>query len=100
MYFLMYVNFRDLIPIISALDFNTWFTKLKTNHIRISHDNIEKILQVIKRSLSLEEVYLDGLGLKADFVNKLTTAIKNNAIIPLHTIDLSNNSIEDKGLEF
>lgn len=67
------------------------------NHVRLSHDNIDKIVHVIKKSLSLEEMYLDSLGLKADFVNKLTNAVKFNAIIPLHTIDLSNNPIEDKG---
>lgn len=84
-------------PIISALEYNTWFTKLRANHVRLSHDNIEKILHVLKKSLSLEELYLDNLGLKADFVNKLTNSIKANAIIPLNTIDLSNNMIEDKG---
>lgn len=91
------MTFRDLVPIINALEYNTWFTKLRTNHVKLSHDNIEKIVQVIKKSLSLEEVYLDGLYLKADFVNKLTNAVKCNAIIPLHTLDLSNNPIEDKG---
>lgn len=86
-------------PIISALEYNTWFTKLRAaNHVRLSHDIIEKILHVLKKSLSLEELHLDNLGLKADFVNKLTNVIKINNIIPLHTIDLSNNMIEDKGI--
>lgn len=86
-----------MLPIISALEYNTWFTKLRANHARLSHDIIEKILHVIRKSLSLEELHLDNLGLKADFVNKLTNALKVNAIIPLHTIDLSNNMLEDKG---
>lgn len=54
----------------------------------------------MRKSLSLEELHLDNLGLKGDFVNKLTNALKVNAIIPLHTIDLSNNMLEDKGANY
>lgn len=50
--------------------------------------------------MSLEELYLDNLTLKADFVNKLSNVIKLNAIIPLNTIDLSFNTIEDKGANY
>ncbi|XP_017768426.1 PREDICTED: F-actin-uncapping protein LRRC16A isoform X2 [Nicrophorus vespilloides] len=88
---------KDLIPIISALEYNTWFTRLRVNHVKLSHDVMEKVLNVLRKSLSLEELYLDNLTLKADFINKLTGNIKSNRIIPLHTIDLSNNLIEDKG---
>nr|XP_022912883.1 F-actin-uncapping protein LRRC16A isoform X2 [Onthophagus taurus] len=95
-----YLDQKDLVPIINALEYNTWFTKLRANHVRLSHDNIEKVLQVIKKSLSLEEIYLDSLGLKSCFVNKLHNAIKGNAIIPLSIIDLSNNPIEDKGANY
>lgn len=91
---------KDLVPIISALEYNTWFTKLRANIVRLSHDTMEKILHVLKKSLSLEELHLDNLGLKSDFVNKLTNVIKANNIIPLHTIDLSNNMIEDKGMNY
>lgn len=91
------ILFRDLVPIISALEYNTWFTKLRANHVRLSHDNIERILHVMRKSLNLEELYLDNLGLKADFVNKLSNVIKSNPATALHTLDLSNNMIEDKG---
>lgn len=84
-------------PIISALEYNTWFTKLRANNVRLSHDNIERILHVMRKSLNLEELYLDNLGLKADFVNKLANVIKSNPATALHTLDLSNNMIEDKG---
>jgi hypothetical protein len=89
--------FRDLIPIISALEYNTWFTKLRANQVRLSHDNIERIFHVLRKSLNLEEIYLDNLGLKADFVNKLGTVLKLNPATALHTVDLSYNTIEDKG---
>lgn len=84
-------------PIISALEYNTWFTKLRANHVRLSHETMDRVLHVMKKSLSLEELFLDNLGLKADFVNKLTNVVKANVATCLHTIDLSNNMIEDKG---
>ncbi|XP_068913409.1 F-actin-uncapping protein LRRC16A [Tenebrio molitor] len=92
-----YLDQKDLIPIISALEYNTWFTKLRANQVRLSHDNIERIFHVLRKSLNLEEIYLDNLGLKADFVNKLGTVLKLNPATALHTVDLSYNTIEDKG---
>lgn len=90
--------FRDLIPIISALEYNTWFTKLRANQVKLSHDNIDRILHVLRKSLNLEEIYLDNLVLKADFVNKLSSVLKFNMATALHTIDISFNPIEDKGI--
>lgn len=92
-----FFNFRDLIPIISALEYNTWFTKLRSNQVKLSHDNIDRILHVLRKSLNLEEIYLDNLALKSDFVNKLSSVLKLNLATALHTIDLSCNPIEDKG---
>lgn len=57
-------NCRDLIPVISALEYNTWFTKLRTSHIKLTHEAVERLLHIMKKSLSLEELYLDNLGLK------------------------------------
>ena len=56
---------RDLVPIISALEYNTWFTKLRISHLRLSHEAAERLLHVLKKSVSLEEVYLDNTGMKA-----------------------------------
>ena len=56
---------RDLIPIISALEYNTWFRKLRASHSKLSHEAIERILHVVSKSLSLEEIYLDNIGAKA-----------------------------------
>lgn len=65
--------------------------------MKLSHDNIDRILHVLRKSLNLEEIYLDNLGLKADFVNKLSSVLKLNLASALHTIDLSFNPVEDKG---
>ncbi|KAK8386967.1 hypothetical protein O3P69_017970 [Scylla paramamosain] len=90
-------NNRDLIPIISALEYNTWFRKLRASHSKLSHEAIERILHVVSKSLSLEEIYLDNIGAKAEFANKLSLALLSNSNIPLQKLDLSHNPLEDKG---
>lgn len=88
---------KDLVPIISALEYNTWFTKLRVSHLKLSHEPLERLLHVLRRSLSIQEIYLDNLGVKWDFAHKLSLALISNANSMLHTIDVSNNMIEDKG---
>lgn len=64
----------------------------------MTHETLERLLQVMRKSRSIEEIYLENLGLRADFAHKLSQAILANADSPLHTIDLCHNLIEDKGL--
>ncbi|KAF0314713.1 F-actin-uncapping protein LRRC16A [Amphibalanus amphitrite] len=88
---------KDLVPIISALEYNTWFTKLRISHLRLSHEAAERLLHVLKKSVSLEEVYLDNTGLKADYASKLSMALLANSSSLLTVLDVSHNPIEDKG---
>lgn len=52
-------------PIISALEYNTWFTKVRAHNICLTREALERILHVVKKSLSIEELYLDSIGIKA-----------------------------------
>jgi leucine-rich repeat-containing protein 16 len=45
----------------------------------------------------LEELHLEGLGLKSDFIHKLAVSVISNNNPALKTIDLNHNLIEDKG---
>ncbi|KFM62821.1 Leucine-rich repeat-containing protein 16A, partial [Stegodyphus mimosarum] len=89
---------RDLMPIISALMFNTWFTKFRASGIKLVSEALDVVLLVLRRSVALEELYLDNTGLKWEFAYKLSMALIANPHTPLHTLDLSNNLIEDKGV--
>ncbi|KAG7466520.1 F-actin-uncapping LRRC16A-like isoform X1 [Solea senegalensis] len=88
---------RDLVAIIAALELNQWFTKLSTKDYKLSTDVCEQILRVLARSSRLEELVLDNTGLKSDFAQKLAVALSQNPASTLHTLNLSNNSLEDKG---
>jgi hypothetical protein len=83
--------------IVSALEYNTFFRGLKASHTRLSNDTMDRILHVLKRSMWLEELHLEGLGLKADFIHKLAVSVISNTNPALKSIDLNHNLIEDKG---
>uniref|UniRef100_A0AAQ4Q4T9 F-actin-uncapping protein LRRC16A n=1 Tax=Gasterosteus aculeatus aculeatus TaxID=481459 RepID=A0AAQ4Q4T9_GASAC len=89
---------RDLVAIIAALEYNQWFTKLSTKDYKLSTDICEQILRVVSRSSRLEELLLDNTGLKSDFAQKLAGALSYNPASTLQTLNLSNNSLEDKGV--
>lgn len=88
---------RDIMAIISALEYNTFFRGLKATHTRLSNESLDRILHVLRRSMWLEELHLEALGLRADFLHKLAVSVITNNSPALRTIDLSHNVIEDKG---
>lgn len=83
--------------LVSALEYNTFFRGLKVTHARLSHETLERVLHVLRRSMWLEELHLESLGLRADFLHKLAVAVISNNSPALQTIILSHNLIEDKG---
>ncbi|XP_037549192.1 F-actin-uncapping protein LRRC16A [Nematolebias whitei] len=89
---------RDLVSIITALEYNQWFTKLLSKDFRMSTDVCDQIFRVVARSSRLEELVLDNAGLKSDFAQKLAGALSQNPSCTLQTLVLSNNSLEDKGV--
>lgn len=89
---------RDLVVIVAALEYNQWFTKLSIKDYKLSTDLCEQILKVVTRSARLEELVLDNASLKADFAQKLANALSHNPRSALHTLNLANNSLEDKGI--
>ncbi|XP_075305936.1 F-actin-uncapping protein LRRC16A isoform X2 [Odontesthes bonariensis] len=89
---------RDLVAIIAALEYNQWFTKLSTKDYKLSTDVCDQILRVVSRSGRLEELVLDNAGLKSDFAQKLASALSHNPSSAVHTLNLGNNSLEDKGV--
>uniref|UniRef100_A0A4W5RFJ6 Capping protein regulator and myosin 1 linker 1 n=1 Tax=Hucho hucho TaxID=62062 RepID=A0A4W5RFJ6_9TELE len=89
---------RDLVAIILVLEYNQWFTKLSTKDYKLSTDVCEQILRVVARSCRLEEMVLENAGLRSDFAQKLANALTCNPASALHTLNLTNNSLEDKGV--
>uniref|UniRef100_A0A803TST7 Capping protein regulator and myosin 1 linker 1 n=1 Tax=Anolis carolinensis TaxID=28377 RepID=A0A803TST7_ANOCA len=93
-----HLDHRDLIPIVAALEYNQWFTKLSSKDLKLSADVCEQILRVVSRSNRLEELVLENAGLRTDFAQKLANALSHNPNSGLHTINLANNPLEDRGV--
>ncbi|XP_041040471.1 F-actin-uncapping protein LRRC16A-like isoform X4 [Carcharodon carcharias] len=93
-----HLDHRDLIPIVAALEYNQWFTKLSSKDLKLSTDVCEQILRVVGRSTRLEELVLENGGLRTDFAQKLASALAHNPNSGLHTINLANNPLEDRGM--
>ncbi|XP_077857034.1 F-actin-uncapping protein LRRC16A isoform X5 [Macaca mulatta] len=93
-----HLDHRDLIPIIAALEYNQWFTKLSSKDLKLSTDVCEQILRVVSRSNRLEELVLENAGLRIDFAQKLASALAHNPNSGLHTINLAGNPLEDRGV--
>nr|XP_055076493.1 F-actin-uncapping protein LRRC16A isoform X4 [Misgurnus anguillicaudatus] len=94
----MHLDNRDLVAIIAALEFSQWFIKLSIKDIKLTADLCEQILRVVSRSTKLEELTLENTGLKSDFAVRFASALSQNPNSSLHTINFSNNCIEDKGV--
>nr|XP_013796512.1 PREDICTED: leucine-rich repeat-containing protein 16A isoform X1 [Apteryx mantelli mantelli]XP_013796536.1 PREDICTED: leucine-rich repeat-containing protein 16A isoform X1 [Apteryx mantelli mantelli] len=93
-----HLDHRDLIPIVAALEYNQWFTKLSSKDLKLSTDVCEQILRVVSRSNRLEELVLENAGLRTDFAQKLASALAHNPSSGLHTINLASNPLEDRGV--
>ncbi|XP_076186238.1 F-actin-uncapping protein LRRC16A isoform X3 [Aptenodytes patagonicus] len=93
-----HLDHRDLIPIVAALEYNQWFTKLSSKDLKLSTDVCEQILRVVSRSNRLEELVLENAGLRTDFAQKLAGALAHNPNSGLHTINLASNPLEDRGV--
>ena len=85
---------------VSALEHNTWFTKLRAsgNSSKLTADICDRILGVVAKSISLQELHLSTVGARWDFAVKLGQAMAANPLCNLQVIDLSCNFLEDKGL--
>ncbi|KAI4877901.1 hypothetical protein NFI96_016785 [Prochilodus magdalenae] len=93
-----YLETRDLALAVGALSFNQWFTKICSKDFKLTLDVQEQVIYLINRSTALQELCLEAGGLKADFVIKMACALRDQPASALHVINLSANSIEDKGI--
>ncbi|XP_041446013.1 F-actin-uncapping protein LRRC16A-like [Xenopus laevis] len=93
-----YLDTSDIALTVASLSFNQWFTKIQCKDFKLRLEISEQILYVINRSLKLEELVLENCGLKWEFAIKMAKALDNNPSSVLHTINLSGNHLEDRGI--
>ncbi|XP_064242447.1 capping protein, Arp2/3 and myosin-I linker protein 2 [Passer domesticus] len=89
---------RDVALSVAALSFNLWFTKLSCKDFRLNQEISEQLLYMLSKSVALEELVLENSGLRADFVQRMAQALSSHPNSVLHTINLSGNQLEDRGV--
>uniref|UniRef100_A0A8B9LCU5 Capping protein regulator and myosin 1 linker 1 n=1 Tax=Astyanax mexicanus TaxID=7994 RepID=A0A8B9LCU5_ASTMX len=82
---------RDLVAIIAVLEFNQWFTKLSTKDYKLVIASISNRFENQALLGSLLWFFL------RDFAQKLANALAHNPNSGLHTLNLANNPLEDRG---
>ncbi|XP_041986576.1 F-actin-uncapping protein LRRC16A isoform X4 [Aricia agestis] len=90
---------RDLIPLVMALQHNTWFTGVCGDGVRVGGEAWEAVARLVRCAAPPPAVLSwRAATLRHDHAARLGHALVRARTPPaLHTIDLSQNHIEDKG---
>ncbi|XP_069824238.1 F-actin-uncapping protein LRRC16A-like [Dendropsophus ebraccatus] len=94
----IHLDAGDVALVVASLSFNQWFTKFHCNDFRLKPEIFKQILYVLGRSKKMEELVLENCGLKCEFAIRMAQALDSNVNTMLHTINLSGNHIEDRGV--
>ncbi|XP_045766625.1 F-actin-uncapping protein LRRC16A isoform X6 [Maniola jurtina] len=90
---------RDLIPLVMALQHNTWFSGVCGDGVRVGGEAWEAVARLLRSaSPPPQQLSWRAATLRHDHAAKLGHALVRARQPPaMHTIDLSQNHIEDKG---
>lgn len=91
--------FRDLIPLLIALQHNNWFSGVCGDGVRVSGESWEALSRVLRcASPPHQRLSWRAASLRADHAARLGHALSRARRPPaMHTVDFSQNHIEDKG---
>eukprot|EP00999_Lentomonas_sp_LEN2_P002621 NODE_4_length_4679_cov_47.469025_g2_i0.p1 GENE.NODE_4_length_4679_cov_47.469025_g2_i0~~NODE_4_length_4679_cov_47.469025_g2_i0.p1 ORF type:complete len:1498 (-),score=347.16 NODE_4_length_4679_cov_47.469025_g2_i0:25-4518(-) len=89
---------KDVVPLLGALEGNKWFKTLSLKDIKIHSDGHAALAQMLARNTTLEMVELIAFGGSASTFVAIGEALTKNSSIPVHTINVSRNSMGDQGI--
>ncbi|XP_047534479.1 F-actin-uncapping protein LRRC16A isoform X2 [Vanessa tameamea] len=90
---------RDLIPLVMALQHNTWFDGVCGDGVRVGGEAWEAVARLLRAAAPPpRQLSWRGAALRHDHAARLGHALARARHPPaMHTVDLSQNHIEDKG---
>ncbi|CAF3341597.1 unnamed protein product [Rotaria sp. Silwood1] len=86
---------KDWLPILGALRYNEWFTKITIENIKLTSENIDELCTVVRLCKAIRDLRLINCGLRHDFCTRFAHSLP---VSHIEKLDLSNNALEDKGL--
>jgi len=93
------VSTAELSALIGALHHNTWFTSIVAREMVLDKKTIADIAAMFRKNKTITEVVLTGVGMNRDGLAALSDALAANRDNAVNTIDLSNNSFDEKGMQ-
>ncbi|CAH0729640.1 unnamed protein product, partial [Brenthis ino] len=90
---------RDLIPLVMALQHNTWFEGVCGDGVRVGGEAWEAVVRAVRQAAPPpRRLAWRAAALRQDHAARLGHALARARHTPaMHTLDLSQNHIEDKG---
>ncbi|XP_045451014.1 F-actin-uncapping protein LRRC16A [Melitaea cinxia] len=90
---------RDLIPLVMALQHNTWFEGVCGDGVRVGGEAWEAVARLLRAAAPPpRRLSWRAAALRHDHAARLGHALARARLAPaLHSLDLSQNHIEDKG---
>lgn len=111
------MNCRDSVPLISALKYNPWFEGFHSEGIRLTSEMQDELARVLALPMcNIQNLSLNQTHLKAEFLQRILNSFQAsksfkqyslitstngkpaNSFTSFKSINLTRNSIEDKGL--
>jgi len=89
---------KELIPIITTFEFNTWFRSFSCRSYKLSHELVDIIAKVLKSNCSIEELDFYECRLSKENIQKIAQAVASNAKTALKKLNFGKNAIDDRGV--
>lgn len=88
----------DLMPIFYSLRYNTFFTSFIIRDMKLEKQTLFRFAEFLASNSTLTHLTISSIGGPKDNLANLFEAMANNSDCRITHLDVSNTSIEDKGL--
>lgn len=94
-----YLDQRHILLMLSALQNNSWFSKLNISEIKLTPEVLSEVRKILKSNSAIRELIVVNSGIRTELVGKLVKSLLANPSPALCSLNLSGNSIEDKSVK-
>eukprot|EP01116_Phalansterium_solitarium_P004867 TRINITY_DN1604_c1_g3_i1.p1 TRINITY_DN1604_c1_g3~~TRINITY_DN1604_c1_g3_i1.p1 ORF type:complete len:955 (-),score=337.75 TRINITY_DN1604_c1_g3_i1:456-3320(-) len=92
------ISEKDIKTLVGALAYNTYFRSLIAKNMPLDKNMLQAVADTLRSNTKLEELVLDRVGITKEGIATISEAMIANKALALTTINLANNTLEDKGL--